>query len=110
MFFLVSSHVRRFYPQSAWASIQRKSPGFLSGRGLSWKSETLRSQHAIVSAVVATDEIERGKPLSSQATTQILGAPVGWRLALKHPERIHALIVQNGNAYEEGLKEFWDPI
>jgi pimeloyl-ACP methyl ester carboxylesterase len=38
------------------------------------------------------------------------GAPVGWRLALKHPERISALIVQNGNAYNEGLKEFWDPI
>jgi pimeloyl-ACP methyl ester carboxylesterase len=38
------------------------------------------------------------------------GAPVGWRLALKHPERISGLIVQNGNAYEEGLKEFWDPI
>lgn len=38
------------------------------------------------------------------------GAPVGWRLALKHPERITGLIIQNGNAYEEGLKEFWDPI
>ncbi len=38
------------------------------------------------------------------------GAPVGWRLALKHPERITALVVQNGNAYDEGLKEFWDPI
>jgi pimeloyl-ACP methyl ester carboxylesterase len=38
------------------------------------------------------------------------GAPVGWRLALKHPERITALIVQNGNAHDEGLKEFWDPI
>jgi pimeloyl-ACP methyl ester carboxylesterase len=38
------------------------------------------------------------------------GAPVGWRLALKHPERITALIVQNGNAYDEGLKVFWDPI
>ncbi len=37
------------------------------------------------------------------------GAPVGWRLALKHPERVTALIVQNGNAYKEGLKEFWDP-
>ena len=30
------------------------------------------------------------------------GAPVGWRLALKHPERVTALIVQNGNAYDEG--------
>ncbi|HTW88217.1 MAG TPA: alpha/beta hydrolase [Candidatus Binataceae bacterium] len=38
------------------------------------------------------------------------GAPVGWRLALKHPERVTALIVQNGNAYEEGLTKFWDPI
>jgi pimeloyl-ACP methyl ester carboxylesterase len=38
------------------------------------------------------------------------GAPVGYRLALKHPERVSALIVQNGNAYEEGLKKFWDPI
>lgn len=38
------------------------------------------------------------------------GAPVGYRLALKHPERVTALIIQNGNAYEEGLKKFWDPI
>jgi pimeloyl-ACP methyl ester carboxylesterase len=38
------------------------------------------------------------------------GAPVGWRLALKHPERIAALVIQNGNAYDEGLKAFWDPI
>jgi pimeloyl-ACP methyl ester carboxylesterase len=38
------------------------------------------------------------------------GAPVGYRLALLHPERVRALIVQNGNAYEEGLLKFWDPI
>ena len=38
------------------------------------------------------------------------GAPVGYRLATRHPERVQALIVQNGNAYEEGLREFWDPI
>jgi pimeloyl-ACP methyl ester carboxylesterase len=36
------------------------------------------------------------------------GAPVGYRLAVKHPERVQALIVQNGNAYEEGLREFWN--
>jgi len=41
---------------------------------------------------------------------QDYGAPVGYRLAAKYPERIEALIVQNGNAYEEGLREFWDPI
>jgi len=38
------------------------------------------------------------------------GAPIGYRLALRHPERVQALIVQNGNAYDEGLLEFWDPI
>jgi len=38
------------------------------------------------------------------------GAPIGYRIAAKYPERVETLIVQNGNAYEEGLKEFWDPI
>jgi len=38
------------------------------------------------------------------------GAPIGFRLAVKHPERMEALIVQNGNAYDEGLREFWDPL
>jgi pimeloyl-ACP methyl ester carboxylesterase len=38
------------------------------------------------------------------------GAPAGYRLALLHPERVQALIVQNGNAYDEGLLKFWDPI
>ncbi len=38
------------------------------------------------------------------------GAPVGYRLAAEYPERVQSLIVQNGNAYDEGLLEFWDPI
>jgi pimeloyl-ACP methyl ester carboxylesterase len=38
------------------------------------------------------------------------GAPTGFRLALRHPERIVAIISQNGNAYEEGLSEGWNPI
>jgi pimeloyl-ACP methyl ester carboxylesterase len=41
---------------------------------------------------------------------QDYGAPVGYRLALRHPERVSALVVQNGNAYDEGLREFWKPI
>ncbi len=42
---------------------------------------------------------------------QDYGAPVGYRIAVKHPERVQALIVQNGNAYNEGLdNEFWEPI
>ncbi|MBW4518584.1 MAG: alpha/beta hydrolase [Scytolyngbya sp. HA4215-MV1] len=38
------------------------------------------------------------------------GAPIGYRIAAKYPERVQTLIVQNGNAYEEGLREFWEPI
>jgi pimeloyl-ACP methyl ester carboxylesterase len=38
------------------------------------------------------------------------GAPIGFRIAAKYPERVDALIIQNGNAYEEGLKDFWIPI
>ena len=38
------------------------------------------------------------------------GAPIGYRLALRRPDQVQALIVQNGNAYDEGLREFWDPI
>ena len=38
------------------------------------------------------------------------GAPVGLRLALRHPERVRAIVSQNGNAYEEGLSDGWNPI
>jgi len=38
------------------------------------------------------------------------GAPVGFRLAVRHPDRINAIISQNGNAYEEGLSDGWNPI
>jgi pimeloyl-ACP methyl ester carboxylesterase len=38
------------------------------------------------------------------------GAPTGLRIAVKHPDRITAIISQNGNAYEEGLSDGWNPI
>ncbi len=38
------------------------------------------------------------------------GAPIGYRIAHKYPERVQGLIVQNGNAYDEGLADFWDPL
>jgi len=38
------------------------------------------------------------------------GAPVGFRLFAKDPSKVNGFIIQNGNAYEEGLREFWDPI
>lgn len=42
---------------------------------------------------------------------QDYGAPVGYRIASKHPDRVTAIVVQNGNAYDEGLdNDFWKPI
>ncbi len=42
---------------------------------------------------------------------QDYGAPIGYRLAVKHPERVSGLVVQNGNAYDEGLdNDFWKPL
>lgn len=38
------------------------------------------------------------------------GAPIGYRIFDKHPERVQAFIVQNGNAYDEGLRDFWKPL
>ena len=38
------------------------------------------------------------------------GAPTGFRLAMAHPERVTAIVSQNGNAYEEGLSDAWNPI
>jgi pimeloyl-ACP methyl ester carboxylesterase len=39
---------------------------------------------------------------------QDYGAPIGFRLAVKHPEKIEAIVSQNGNAYRQGLTSFWD--
>lgn len=41
---------------------------------------------------------------------QDYGAPVGLRLALRHPDRVTGLIVQNGNAYRDGIQDFWKPV
>jgi pimeloyl-ACP methyl ester carboxylesterase len=42
---------------------------------------------------------------------QDYGAPVGYRLASRHPDRVTAIVVQNGNAYDEGLdNDFWKPL
>ncbi len=38
------------------------------------------------------------------------GAPIGFRIASKYPEKVESLIIQNGNAYDEGLRDFWEPI
>lgn len=54
------------------------------------------------------DDFLEKKGLTSYAIVmQDYGAPIGFRIATKHPERVTAIITQNGNAYEEGLGEGW---
>jgi pimeloyl-ACP methyl ester carboxylesterase len=48
--------------------------------------------------------------LPSWLAIYVYGAPTGFRLATRHPERITAIISQNGNAYQEGLSDGWNPI
>lgn len=57
------------------------------------------------------DELTRKLALRSYALyMQDFGGPVGFRLAVRHPERVTHLVIQNANAYEEGLPEsFWAP-
>lgn len=62
-------------------------------------------------AAVVDHLLEKLKVESYVLYVQDYGAPVGYRVATAHPERVRGFIVQNGNAYEEGLdNDFWKPI
>src|SRR5690606_6514694 len=62
-------------------------------------------------AVTMNKFLEKRKITKYALMIQDYGAPIGFRIAVRYPERVTALIVQNGNAYEEGLSEKgWGPI
>lgn len=62
-------------------------------------------------AAVMEDFTERLRLDKYTLYVQDYGAPIGYRLAVKHPERVEALVIQNGNAYEEGIdNDFWKPL
>ena len=61
-------------------------------------------------AVIVEGFLEKMKVEKYSIYLMDYGAPVGFRIAAKYPERVESLIVQNGNAYDEGLKDFWVPI
>jgi pimeloyl-ACP methyl ester carboxylesterase len=80
-------------------------PGFGHSPAPSGPHANFASYAKLVEALTEQLGIER-----YSIYVQDYGAPVGLRVALAHPDRITALIVQNGNAYEEGLGPFWDPL
>jgi pimeloyl-ACP methyl ester carboxylesterase len=82
-------------------------PGF--GQSSFPKRESFRYTFAELASVV--DAFTGAVGLSRYALyVQDYGAPIGFRVALLHPDRVTALVVQNGNAYAEGLSAAWDPL
>ncbi len=105
-----SSHMyRNLIPALAgrYRVIAPDYPGF----GQSAAPERGRFRYSFASYAELTDALLNQLGVERYARDVMdYGAPVGFRLALRHPERVTALVVQNGNAYEEGLREFWQPI
>lgn len=61
-------------------------------------------------ALIVEGVIEKLKVKKYSLYLMDYGAPIGFRIASKYPERVQSLIIQNGNAYDEGLRDFWIPI
>jgi pimeloyl-ACP methyl ester carboxylesterase len=108
--FPTSSHMfRNLIPELAgrYHVVAPDLPGF----GFSDAPERQRFRYTFDHLAVAIDRFTEAIGLGRYAIYIFdYGAPVGLRLALAHPERITAIISQNGNAYEEGLSGGWNPI
>jgi|SRR6187402_106568 len=81
------------------------------GYGFSGTPDRKDFNYTFENQTTIVEELTKQLALGSYALYVMdYGAPIGYRLALRHPEKITGIVVQNGNAYEEGLLKFWDPI
>jgi pimeloyl-ACP methyl ester carboxylesterase len=105
-----SSHMfRHLMPALAerWHVVAPDYPGF----GASEFPGPERFAYGFASYAELMDRFAQALLLDRYALyIQDYGAPIGLRLALRAPERVSALIVQNGNAYEQGLSREWEPL
>jgi pimeloyl-ACP methyl ester carboxylesterase len=109
--FPTSSHMfRNLIPRLAgrYRVIAPDYPGY----GQSGQPPMDRFDYSFDNLAAVIDKLTERLELKRYALyVQDYGAPVGYRLAAAHPERISAIVVQNGNAYDEGLdNQFWAPI
>lgn len=108
--FPTSSHMfRNLIPQLAdkYRVIAPDYPGF----GQSGMPDRSKFSYTFDNYAQVVDKLIRQLGVNRYALYVMdYGAPVGFRLASKNPDQVTALIVQNGNAYNEGLEQFWDPI
>jgi len=104
-----SNMFRQLIPRLA-SSFRLIAPDY-PGYGQSSMPDRARFAYTFANVTDLVDQLLEKLEISRYAMYVMdYGAPIGYRLALKHPERVTGLIVQNGNAYEEGLLKFWDPI
>lgn len=108
--FPTSSHMfRDLIPQVAgtWHVIAPDYPGFgaSSMPGVDAFDYSFDTLARIVTELIDLKGVDSYTPYLMD-----YGAPVGFRMFAQHPDRVDGLIIQNGNAYAEGLEEFWDPL
>lgn len=109
--FPTSSHMfRNLIPQLAdrYHVIAPDYPGY----GQSDQPAMDKFSYSFDNLAAVVDKLTTKIGLSNYALyVQDYGAPIGYRLAAAHPEKISAIVVQNGNAYQEGIDNpFWEPI
>lgn len=109
--FPTSSHMfRNLIPQLAtrYRVIAPDYPGFGQSAMPSTEQFAYTFEHLTDIVEGVTRELKLEK---YSLYVQDYGAPVGFRLAVRHPEKVQAIVTQNGNAYEEGLvPAFWNPL
>lgn len=108
--FPTSSHMfRELIPELAsdYHVIAPDYPGF----GASDMPDAAEYDYSFANAAEIVTQLIDAKGVDDYAVYLMdYGAPVGYRMFAEHPERVTGFIIQNGNAYEEGLRDFWDPI
>jgi pimeloyl-ACP methyl ester carboxylesterase len=108
--FPTSSHMfRNLIPKLArrYHVLAPDYPGF--GASDMPKAQNFEYSFANIARMM-TELLDRKKVSRYAVYLMDYGAPVGYRMFASDPERVSAFVIQNGNAYEEGLRKFWDPI
>lgn len=106
--FGASSHMFRDlmpYLASGYRVVAPDLPGF----GMTTADKSFRYNFDNLAKVIDAFTVAKGMNRYAMYVFDY-GAPVGWRLAVRNPEKITAIITQNGNAYEEGLSAGWAPM